>query len=391
MGFFSGRATLARYRVKGRRPGQFGEKHLEKLAAHAMGKQRLAAGDGSEVGWTAGNHVLDTDFDLAKNIVDDALHFALRIDTIKLPPDLLRAYTAIELEALAKDGEPPGARQKRDARLAARERLEKEARDGRFIRRALVPLMWDGPSNELWVGTTSGAVLERLHGLFDKTFGHGFERLDAGPRAYQLAEVHGQTRGVEDARPTRFASGDEGPASVDWVPDEVGRAFLGNEFLVWLWYTLETASDSLALSDNSEAVAMFARMLVLECPEGRTGRQTLASDGPTQLPEARRALQAGKLPRRAGLSISRHERLYEFTLHAESLAITGAKLPAAETVDERARLEERVEQLRHLVETLDLIYESFCRSRLGADWTKELAQIRKWLQREKRPGMSATA
>jgi len=101
MGFFSGRVTFARYRVEGRRPRQFGPEHLDRLADHAIGRQRLASADGVEVGWTAGDHILDTRFELAKNVVNDALHFALRIDAQKVPADLLRAYYQTELEALA--------------------------------------------------------------------------------------------------------------------------------------------------------------------------------------------------------------------------------------------------------------------------------------------------
>src|SRR5919198_3968021 len=84
MGYFSGRVMFARYRVEGKRPRQFGPEHLERLADHAIGRQRLASADGVEVGWTAGDHILDTRFDLAKNVVNDALHFALRIDEQKV-------------------------------------------------------------------------------------------------------------------------------------------------------------------------------------------------------------------------------------------------------------------------------------------------------------------
>src|SRR5204863_3413491 len=121
----------------GRAVRSFGPEHLELLAAHAMGKQRVAAADGAQVGWTAGDHILDTRFDLAKNIVNDALHFALRVDTLAIPADLLRAYTQVELEGLAAANPSgrPSARQKREARLLAKDRLENEARDGRFLRR----------------------------------------------------------------------------------------------------------------------------------------------------------------------------------------------------------------------------------------------------------------
>src|SRR5947209_11869075 len=128
MGFFTGRLTCTRFRVAGRAPRSFGPEHLEQLTANVIGKQRVAAADGSQAGWTAGDHILDTRFDLAKNVVNDALHFALRIDAQKIPGDLMRAYAQVELDALAA-GNPsgrPSARQKREAREAARAKIEAE-------------------------------------------------------------------------------------------------------------------------------------------------------------------------------------------------------------------------------------------------------------------------
>ena len=39
--------------VGGRAPRSFSPEHLEKLAAHAVGKQRLASADGTVAGWIA--------------------------------------------------------------------------------------------------------------------------------------------------------------------------------------------------------------------------------------------------------------------------------------------------------------------------------------------------
>jgi hypothetical protein len=392
MGFFSGRVTCTRFRVSGRSPRSFGPDHLERLAAAAIGKQRVAAADGSLAGWTAGDHILDTSFDLGKNIVNDTLHFALRIDTQKVPADLLRAYFQVELEAMAKDNPSgrPSARQKREAREAARARLEAEAADGRYLRRKAYPLLWDAHSNELLVGTTSVGILDRLHTLFQQTFDRKFELHGAGRQAFQQAEGRNQARSVDDAAPSVFVPG-AAVSEVAWLPDETNRDFLGNEFLLWLWYVLDSESDTLELADGSEVTAMFARTLVLECPRGQTGKESIQSDGPTRLPEARRAIQAGKLPRKAGLTLVRHDHQYELTLQAETLALSGAKLPTPEADDDRACLEERVTLLRHLLETLDLLYDAFGHRRCGPEWPKELARVQKWLQHEPRGRGSATA
>jgi hypothetical protein len=81
----------------------------------------------------------------------------------------------------------------------------------------------------------------------------------------------------------------------------------------------------------------------------------------------------------------RHDKQYELTLQAESLGIFAARLPAADEMEERARLEERVTSLRHLIETVVLLYEAFTNRRLGSQWNKEMSAIQKWLQAEERP------
>lgn len=390
MGFFSGRLTCARYRVAGAAPRSFGPEHLQQLDDNAIGKQRVVSADGVQVGWTAGDHILDTRFDLAKNIVNDTLHFALRVDSQKIPGDLLRAYTQVELEGLmvANPGRNPSARQKREARETARERLDVESADGRFLRRKAFELLWDAQSNELLVATTSISMIDRLVTLFQQTFDRGFEMLSAGRQAFTQAETRSQSRNVDDASPAVFLPG-VSAAEVAWIPDENNRDYLGNEFLLWLWYVLDAESDTLVLADKSEAAVMLTRTLVLECPRGQTGKESITSDGPTRLPEAMRAIQSGKLPRKVGLTVVRHDQQYDLTVQAETLAITGARLPPVEGDDERARHEERVTQLRHLLETLDLLYDAFGERRFGAGWTKDLAKIQKWLARDERSRLSA--
>lgn len=381
MGFFTGRASFLRFRVDGPTPTMFGPEHLEKLSEHAIGKQKTAEKDGTEAGWIASDDILDIGFDLAKNIVSDTLHFCLRIDTQKLPADLLRSYTRTELEALAAQNPSgrPSFMQKKQAREAAREKLEAEAQDGRFIRRKAYPVLWDRLSNCLLVGTSSPSVLDRLRNLFKQTYDGGLVLADAGHQA-----EHGpHAAGLADVRPASFmATG--GTAQVAWVADPASVNYLGNEFLLWLWFVLETHGDIVRLADDSTVSLMFARTLVLDCPREVSGNETIRSDAPTKLPEARRAIQAGKLPRQAGMILVRHEQQYELTLQSEMLAVSGAKLPVIDEKDDRLRREERIGQIRHMIETVDLLFDAFLKRRLTTDWPRELERMQQWLLREER-------
>lgn len=387
MGFFNGRLTFLRFQVDGPNPRLFTDEHLSRLEEFQAGRQKIASADGVDIGWAAGEHVLDVDFQPAKNIINDMLVFDLRIDVDKLPNDLLKAYYSVELKALGSQNVSglPSTKQKREAKEAARDRLETEAKDGRFKRRKCVPVVWDTLSNEVLFGATSLSHVDRLVSLFQQTFGYGLEPITAGKRAFQLAELNKRSRTVDDSSPSAFIPG-ESAEDIAWIADDSSRDFLGNEFLLWLWYVTDTISDTVKLADDSEATFMLARTLTLECPRGETGHETITHEGPTRLPEAKRAVQSGKLPRKVGLTLVRHSEQFELTLHAETLGVGGAKLPLPpdDITQARAKLEERARQIRSLIETLDLLYDAFGQQRFGKPWPDTLAKMQKWLAQSER-------
>ncbi len=384
MGFTSGRVTYTRYRVSGDSPLPFGEDILETLERSLIGRHGAAdPTDGIKSGWAGGDHVLDLNLDPAKNILDDALHFSMRVDTDKIPGTLLRAYTRIETDARAKLN-PSGVAtkaQRAEAKEAAQMRAEAESADGRFVRLAHYPILWDGRENVLYAGASSNSVLDRLLTLFRETFDRTLEPITAGSLAQTLSDARGEPRAVEEYGPIGFVGEDASYTSIAWSsPDASIPDFWGNEFLIWLWHTLQAVGDTIVLPDGSEATVMLAKTLTLDCPRGETGRDCLTDAGPTRLPEAFRALQAGKLPRKAGLIVVRQGQQYELTLQAETLAVSGANLPKPEGVSGREAQIARIESLRHLVETLDLLYDAYGRRRTGSDWGDELSRIRRWLQ-----------
>ncbi|SIO66822.1 hypothetical protein SAMN05444166_8235 [Singulisphaera sp. GP187] len=142
---------------------------------------------------------------------------------------------------------------------------------------------------------------------------------------------------------------------------------------------MQIDGDTIKLRDDSEVTVMMAKTLTLDCPLGEHGRDALTTEGPTKLPEAFRAIQAGKLPRKAGLILVRDGLQYELTLQAETLAVSGANLPKPEGISREDAKPARIEGLRHLVETLDLLYDAYGRCRTGPEWSGEIGRIRLWL------------
>ena len=389
MGFLSGRVTFTRYRVGGDSPLPFGDEILQIIEPHLIGHHASAeTGDGVTVGWAGGDHVLDLSIHLGKNVLDDALHLAIRIDADKIPGSLLRAYTQMEIAARAQMN-PSGfatKAQREEAKEAAKARAAAEAADGRFRRHNHYPILWDGQTQTLLAGTTSASVLERLQILFRETFDRTLEPITAGSLARTLPLTSpGNPDGdssILSMSPIALRAAEEAPG-VAWTGDDpTSLDYLGNEFLVWIWHALQNDGESIQLSDGSSATVMLAKTLTLDCPRGETGRDQLTDDAPTRLPEAFRALQAGKLPRKAGMILVRHGAQYELTLQAETLAITGAALPKPDDdgLSKQDQKIARIEALRHLNESLDLLFQAFLLRRTGQGWNDELGRIRRWLQ-----------
>jgi len=85
MGFAAGSVSFRRFAVIGEQPDQIDQDLLDKLSEHALRPGEITTPDEIEYGWSGGRHVLDGDFSFENNVFVDALHFALRIDTNKVP------------------------------------------------------------------------------------------------------------------------------------------------------------------------------------------------------------------------------------------------------------------------------------------------------------------
>lgn len=381
MPFLSGRISFDRLVVTGKPPRMFGEEHLRKLRKHAIAEGTSESPEAPNVGFIAGRHLFDLDFDPGKNIVAETLHAALRIDVSRVPGPLRKAWLEIELAALVQQSETGKITRalRKEAQEAVQARCEEELRSGRFLRMQQYPFLWDANQEIVYCSTSIVSVQDHLKGLFDTAFDIQLQRFSAGAMAEKLVEEHDWHSVWNSLQPSRFSAG-EAPESHDWLTDRGDCAdWLGNEFLLWLWWWLETESESIDLSDGTRVTVMMARTLSLQCPRGETGKDTISAEGPTALPEAFQAIQSGKLPRKSGLTLVREGETYDLTLQPETWTISGAAIDPGERPRDGSPQEERIGSLRRLTETLDLLYEAFCRQRLTRSWKQQETSITEWL------------
>ena len=158
MGFLSGSVTFERFRVTEDSTGTFGEEHLEKLKKFRIGKSAAKnLHEEPASGFSGGAHLLDTEFDAEKNIIGDAMHFGIRVDSCQIPGPIKKAWTKMELAGIMKDnaGGRPSKKQREEATQAIESRCAAEAEKGNYLRMAETSILWDAVTETIFLGSTS--------------------------------------------------------------------------------------------------------------------------------------------------------------------------------------------------------------------------------------------
>jgi hypothetical protein len=308
-----------------------------------------------EVCWTTGEHELDGDFDCGKQLRGEYLQWAFRVTKFSPPSGRVKAAYKVELKGImdAAGANVPTAKMKREAREAAQARIEEEGQDGRYLKRTLVPVVWDGATGEVWYGASSHSHLERFTTLFMNTFGVDVTPITSGQMVNAETEIE----------PCFMA---EPPV---WCPD--GLDWMGNEFAMWcLWRHHGTNEDVQEVPVNK---------LTLACPLGAGGTDTFTHEFPGTMPEVKRALADGKVPRQLGLIFLDDKGSVSLTLDPERWVLSGVKLPDIEGVRPGPERDlARLDQCRQVFQSADELYRSLLDIRLSDDWNSVRDQIIHW-------------
>lgn len=387
MGFLAGTVSFQRYWVSKDPTPELGEEHVKLLDKFKIGQLETVALEEPRTGFIAGAHLLDTNFSAAKNILGDALHFGVRVDSDQIPAAIRNAWLQMELLPLTvdnPDGKPTKA-QRQEAKEMVEARCAEEAATGKFRRMAQTSVLWDASNDEIYIGSTSSTANELCVDMLERGFGLELEPVTSGKLAHTYATEYKKLDALYGLSPTPFVEqeGSGGRAEVTWwngMSDNYD--YLGNEFLLWLWWTFDTETDTLELSDESRVSGMFARTLALDCPRGESGKETISAESPIVLPEAMQAIQYGKLPRKAGLTLVRNDEQYDLTLQAETFAVGSGKITQIGN-DVSVDSIDRIQSLRDFSETIDLLFDVFCERRLGTTWKSDTKKMRNWLNSDK--------
>ncbi len=217
MGFLSGSMTFESYHVGNSKLRTFDDEHVETLEQHAIVEKQRLLNDQARAGFLAGDHLLDRDFNLEKNVFGDVLHFAVRIDTNQVPTAIRRAWLQIELAILTADSPErrPTKAQRQEAKDAVEARCEAAARSAQFHKMQQFPVLWDAKHRQLYCGGTSASASDVCSDLMAKAFDLELSRLSSGRLALQWASKTRQRKAMNEVMPSNLRR-DGGRAEIVW-------------------------------------------------------------------------------------------------------------------------------------------------------------------------------
>jgi hypothetical protein len=398
MPFRSGSITYRRFAVTGANPDVLDPKFFEALRESALGELEPIKPGEMHVGFTAGRHLFDRAFDYERVGFGSGVMLGYRVDTVRVPPEIKKAYIAMCEDARtqpSKDGAgaflPRTA--KKEARDDAMRRIEDEIGEGRYRRPKHAPIWWDFSKSTLYAALSNDVEIQALNRLMLDTLGVKIEPRSAGRVALDLIAAKGRTDDYDDLRAQPLSSAppeieiareDGSRASADrpdlpWTANEP-QDFLGNLFLFWLWWHCDTREGLVDTADGEVAI-VIDKTLDLECAWGLSGRTSLRGDAPTRRAETARAVQLGKWPRKIGLTVSQFDRVWECTLQGDRFEVSGLKLPKPEDKPQslRAAVEERLDSFATFDQALMSMYRAFIEVRTSRAWDSCRAEMRNWI------------
>ena len=179
---------------------------------------------------------------------------------------------------------------------------------------------------------------------------------------------------------------------MDLVDLMTEKAFLGQEFLTWLWFTSEQRGGAIRLEHSGTDIELvFEKHIVLESGEGESFEKLICQGLQTELKEARTGLTMGKKIEQARLLMVRDDYQYHLTMKGSLFEFRSVKLPKTMTGSEEsddagaveAKILDRIGLYEICLRTIDELFRMFLSRRAGDDWPQEVDKLSAWIREGK--------
>ncbi|MFW6235909.1 MAG: recombination-associated protein RdgC [Desulfovibrionales bacterium] len=202
VGFLNASTSFTRY-VLAEKSVLTGADIAERLKKHAFQDIDESAEERS-FGWVSFEDMLDTQWKTAPPDKGEYLAFALRLDTRRVPPAVMKKHLQLALEQYKKSlGEKGREHISREERKEIQEQVQLRLMARTLPIPAIFDVVWNVPAGRIYFGSTRDKVQE----MFEEMFFHTFNLRILPLNSYLLARQHLDAKRfkvIEDAEPAVF-------------------------------------------------------------------------------------------------------------------------------------------------------------------------------------------
>jgi hypothetical protein len=160
--------------------------------------------------------------------------------------------------------------------------------------------------------------------------------------------------------------------------------FLGDEFLTWLWFLIETDQNAFRTIDSDCAAVEIGSRIVLENRKRKSLERISIRGDDAGLEEGRLALKKGALLTELSLVYKTAEHQWEFSLKGESLNLSSLKTPGPSLPPSPEETEpfllDKIEHLDKITNFIEKAFKIFIRMRVTSKWNNKIVpSIKKWI------------
>ena len=161
--------------------------------------------------------------------------------------------------------------------------------------------------------------------------------------------------------------------------------FLGDEFLTWTWYLVETKPDVFRSADPDCTTLEIGNRVVLENRRSKSVERISIRGDEAGLEEGKLALKKGALVTELSLVLKTGEHQWSFSIKGESLNVSSLKTPGPSQPQSQEEMEifliDRAGQLNKILLFVQNLYKIFIQARVANSWiSKEVPLISKWIR-----------
>lgn len=161
--------------------------------------------------------------------------------------------------------------------------------------------------------------------------------------------------------------------------------FLGDEFLTWTWYLVETKPDVFRSADPDCTTLEIGNRVVLENRRSKSVERISIRGDEAGLEEGKLALKKGALVTELSLVFKTGEHQWSFSIKGESLNASSLKTPGPSQPQSQEEMEifliDRAGQLNKILLFVQNLYKIFIQARVANSWiSKEVPLISKWIR-----------